>query len=449
RYEFTNLDDRQDPRGDFQTQIASLSYDLDFGPTLNRRWTSRLQYSAHTGRSPSMLLSADEELRLDHYENLFTEYRYRFSRSEANARATTTHIGTILLQHEFYKNLTTRLETDGRVQDIVSGERTSYGTEAELSYRRSLPWQGGVFGRAGARYQVNDNRFETSHLDVIDEPHTAPGQFGGSAGFVLANPFVVTSTIVVVDRRGGGSLPTTLGVDYVLVQEGDFTRIVPLAGSPVILAGDPLVVSYAFDVDPNQKFSTVFWHGHAGVDFRWIAFTLSREQSEQTLLSGRDGQFLDDRIMDTARLELRGDWERVRGLVTTQYQIEDSTHIGFSAWQFGQSLSLRPLSDVVLHLNAQESFTDFTLPQRVSERYSGRADLTWTPLPSLFVNGFTRFHVFEDTELPTETLREVGLRVHWRFGKLEVTPTFTWTVRERGTVETADFHGDLRVIRRF
>lgn len=449
RYEFTDLDDRENPRGNFQSHTAGLSYSLDFGPTLNRRWDSRLRYFSRTGRTRSTFLSADEELRLDHHEDLFTDYRYRFSLSEAEAGVTTTHTGAVLLQHQLYKSLTTRLQSDGSLQDLPSGERVRYGGEVDLGYRRALPWRGQLFGGAGTRYQVDDNRFTVSRIDVIDEPHTAPVPLGGGAGFTLANPFVITSTIVVVDTRGGARLATTLGVDYVIVQEGDSTKIVPLAGSPVILAGDPLAVSYAFEVDPSLKFSAISWHGTAGVDFRWIALSFAHQQTEQTRLSGRDGRFLDDRTSDTARLELRGEWERVRALATALYQIQESRRLEFTTWRFGQFLSFRPRFDLVLSLNAQESFTEFTVPRRRSESYSARGDLTWTPLPSLFVNGFAGLRVFQDSELPTETVREAGLRAGWSFGKLEVAPTFTWTDRERGTVETTNLRGDLRVIRRF
>ncbi len=449
RYEFADLDDRAGVIGSFRTHTAGLTYSLDFGPTLNDRWDSRLQLLNRTGRHPATFLSADEELRLDHHERLFTDYRYLFSRNDTQAGDTTTHTGIALLQHRLYESLTSRVAASGTLQDFPTGDRISYYGEADFAYRRAIPGRGQLVAGTGARYQIDDNRFSLPLVAVIDEPHTAPAPRGGSAGFLLNNSFVVVSTIEVVDTRGGARLPATLGVDYVLVQEGDFTKIVPLASSLVILDGDPLLVSYSFEVNPSLKFSTLSWHGSAGVDYRWIALTAAHEQSDETRLSGRDGRFLDDRRRETVRLDLRGDWDRVQAAAAAEYQVEDSTRLDFTAWQFSQSVSYRPFLDLLLSLSGQESFTEFARPRRRTEALSTRGTLDWSPLTGLFVTGFVGLRLFDDSEVPSETVREAGLRARWTFGKLEVAPTFTWSDRERGATETTDLRVDVRVIRRF
>ncbi len=449
RYEFTDLDDRENVVGNFKSHAAELGYSLDFGENLNRRWDSRLRYFTRSGRAQSTFLTADEALRIDHYENLFTDYRYLLTRIETDVGATTTHTATARAQHRLYRSLTSTLTGQGTLEDLPTGERTRYAGQLDLDYQRAVPWKGRVFAGTGVRYQIDDNHFTVSRVDVIDEPHTAPVPLGGGVGFLLANPFVITATIVLVDTRGGARLPTTLGVDYVIVQEGDFTRIVPLAASPVILPGDPLAVSYSAETNPSIEFSTLTWRGTIGMDFRWIAASFTHEQSDQTLLSGQDGRFLEDRTLDTARLELRGDWERVRALASAQYRVQEGTRLAFTSWEFGQLLFVRPLYDLTLSLTAQETFTDYTLPERRSRRLSTRGDLTWSPLAGLFINGFAGLQAFEESELPSETVREAGVRVRWTYGKLDVTPNFTWRTRERGSTETNDLRIELRVIRRF
>lgn len=449
RYEFTDLDDRENPTLAFQSHSAGLIYSLDFGERLNRRWDSRLNYFSRSGLAQNKFFSADEELRVDHYENLFTDYRYLLSRIETDAGATTTHTGTVKGQHRLYQSLTTTLTGEGRLQDLPTGERTIYAGQLDLDYQRSLPWNGRVFGGAGARYQVDDNRFQISRVDVVDESHTAPSPLGGGSGFTLGNPFVIPGTIVVVDTRGGARLPTTLGVDYIVIKEGDFTKIIPLATSPVILPGDPLAVSYSSEVNPSLKFSTVSWRGNLGTDFQWIAVSFAHEQSDQTLLSGQDERFLEDRTLDTVRLELRGDLEWIRAVASAQYRKQEGNRLAFTSREFGQLLTLRPLFDLVLSLTAQETFTDFTLPRRRSTIFSTRGDATWTPLPGLFLSAFASLLTFDESDLPFEIIREVGTRIRWTFGKLDVVPTFTRTIRERGTTENTDLRFELRVIRRF
>lgn len=449
RYEFTDLQDKGFGPGDFQSHSTDVGYSLDFGENLSRRWTSRLTYFTRSGLASNTFLSADEQLRIDHYDNLFTDYRYLLTRTETDAGATTTNTGSAKVQQRLYRNLTTAATAQASRQDLPNGERTNYYGQLELDYQRAVPGNGRVFAGAGGRYQIDDNQIARSRIDVVDESHAAPIPLGGSAGFLLGNPFVMVSTVVVVDTRGGARLPTTLGVDYLIVQEGDFTKIVPLAASPVILPGDPLAVTYSFDVAASLRFSTVFWHASLGADFRWIAMSFAHEQSDQSRLSGRDGRFLDDRMVDTARLDLRGDWERIAASSNAQYRVQDSTRLAFTSWQFGQALTVRPLADLVASLTAQETFTDFTIPKRRSTNLSTRGDLTWVPLAGLFVNGFASLIASEDSGLPSETIREAGVRIRWTRGKLDMAPTFTWVDRDRGTIRTTDVRIDFRITRRF
>ena len=449
RYEFADVVEKENPVGTFQSHGANLGYSLDFGPTLNRRWDSRFYYFSRTGAAPNTLFSADEDLRIDHSADLFTDYRYLFSRNEVESGVTSRHTGIVLLQHRLYKSLTTGLRGDGAIESIPDGERTRYGGQLDLDYTRGVPWNGRAFAGTGVRYQIDDNQLRSSRIDVVDEAHTAPIPLGGSAGFTLANRFVIQSTIVVVDTRGGARLPTTPGVDYIVVQEGDFTKIIPLATSPVILAGDPLAVSYAFEVAPSLRFSTVSWRGLVGADFRWVALSFSHEQSEQALLYGRDGEFLEDRRLETLRLDLRGDWELLRTQGAFQYQVQDSTRLKFTRYLFTQVLSWRVVDALTVGLSAEESFTAFTLPARRSDSYSTRGTLDWLPTTSVSVTAFYGFRQLVDSQLPTETIREAGLRARWTIGKLEVAPIFTWTDRVRGSVDTTDLRAEVRVIRRF
>jgi len=449
RYEFIDQQDKDQSNLNFQTHTAELGYSLDFGENLNRRWTSRLNYFTRSAAAQVTAISADEQLRIDHYEDLFTDYRYFASRIETDAGATTTQNGTARAEHRLYENLTSVAIAQATLQNLPDGKRTSYAGELDFNYQRAIPWNGRISAGAGARYQIDDNQLDTSSINVVDESHTAPNPLGGIAGFLLGNQFVIVSTIVMVDTRGGGRLPTTLGVDYLTVQEGNSTKIVPLAASPVILPGDPLAVSYSYGVAQSIRFSTVSWHALLGADFRWIAMSLAHEQSDQSLLSGQDGQFLDNRRVDTARLELRGDWERVRASASAQYMVQDSTQLAFTSWQYGQFLTVLPLSSLVLSLTAQETFANYTIPERRSTSLLARGDLTWAPLDGLFVNAFASLRASEDSGLPSETIREAGIRIRWTRGKMDVAPTFTWIDRERGTTQSTDMRFEFRAIRRF
>jgi len=457
RYEAVNDEDRVRPQNAYETQSANLNYSRDFGPTLNRRWDSRMEFFNFMNQNSANQNSrtyylVDEGVRIDHNVNLFTNYRYLFTRVATEAGYTTRQSGTILAQHRLYKNLTTTYTAQGAHTDQPndSGTLDSYAGQVDLNYRRALTPGRRVFVRLGGRSQINDNNLKVSQIDVNDEPHIAPSPLGGSAGFTLSNPFVITSTIVVVDARGGGRLPTTYGVDYDIVQEGDYTKIVPLATSPVINAGDPLLVSYSYEVSPSIRYSTDSWWLSGGLDFSWLAVSYIHEVFDQTLLGGHDGKFLDDRQTDTAQLELRGDWRSVQARANAMQQIQDSTRLAYTRRQYGQFLSYRPQLDLVLAVDAQESITDYTLPEQRENRFrSIRFTLDRTVHGGWYTTVFAGERVTEDTLLETETVREAGIKARRSYGKLDVIPSLTWSDRKRGPVEFTDTRVEVRLVRRF
>ncbi len=449
RYELNDLDNRAFPAGGFQTQTANLAYSLDFGPTLNRRFDSRVSYFTRTGLSPMTFFTADEQLHIDHYANLFTDYRYLLTRIDTQAGTTTTHNGIAHLQHRLYRNLTTNAQLSAQRQELPAGTRSSDAGQLDFGYQRGLPRDGQVFAQTGGRYQLDDNKLTVSRIDVIDEPHNAPAPLGAGAGFAINQPFVIASTIVVVDTRGGARLPTTLGVDYDIVPEGNLVRIVPLPTSLVIQPGDPLVVSYTYEVDPSLKYSTASWWLNAGADFRWIALSFGHEQTDQTLLSGRESRFLEDRRRDNAQVELRGAWKALQGQAGAAYVRYDATFLAYTQQRFTQFVSYRPMRALFLALNAEQSATDYTLPVRHSDTQSVRVTLDWFAPGGWWITGLAGRRVFKDSELPTEAINEATLKARLSYGKLDFSTALTLADRTRGTFESTDWRLESRIIRRF
>lgn len=449
RYELNDLNNLAFPPGSFQTQSGSLNYSLDFGSDLNRRWDSRLTYSSRAGLSPTSFFIADEQVRIDHHKNLSTDYRYLLTRIDTQAGTTDTHTGAFHVQHRLYRNLTTNALASGTRQELPAGTRGSSAGQLDFNYQRGLPWDGQVFARAGGRKQIDESNLSVSQIDVVDEPHAAPLILGGGAGFLLGQPFVIISTIVVVDTRGGARLPTTPGVDYDIVPEGDFVRIVPLPTSLVIQGGDPLAVSYTHEVDPSIKYATVSRWVNAGVDFRWLAFSLGHEQSDQTPLSGRDSQFLEDRSKDSAQLELRGTWNALRAQSGVAFLRYDSTRLAYTQRRYNQLVSYRSSPRTVLALNAEETSTDYTLPVRQSDSHSLRLTLDWLAPGGWSTTTLFGRRVYNDSVLPTETVNEASFRARLNYGKLEIVSVLALNDRTRGTFQSTDRRLDLKAIRRF
>jgi len=445
RFEQTDVTDQARPGLDYQTQTANLTYSLDFGPTLNRRWFSRIYYLDRKDSSPVTFLTVDEQLRIYHHQDLNTDYRYLLQKHDTPFGTTSTQNASFLIHQRIYKNLTTDYKLQGQKQKLPAGERSNYAGQADFNYRRSFTPDRQVFVRLGGRYQMDNNDLAVSLINVVDESHTAPGVLGAGAGFTLDNPFVITSTIVVLDS---GRVTATPGVDYDIVQVGNDTKIVPILGNLVIQPGENLFVSYSYEVAPNIRFSTSSWWMSGGIDFRWIALSLSHEQTDQTLRAGRDDRFLEDRRMDSVQSELRGDWGSIQGRAGAAYQSFDSTHLVYTRKQFNELLSYRARYDVLLSLTAEQSHTDYTLPERQTDSNLVRLSLDATTggwYSSLFASRRT----LDDSQLPREIVREAGLRTRRRYGKLDVSASLVSTRHERGEVETSDWRVLATAQRRF
>ena len=447
RYEFNDVHDPFNPINVFDSHALHATHSIDFGPTLNRRLDSAFYYFTRTGLAPGSFVSADEALRLDHNSDLASTYRYDFSRSDSDTGVITTNAANLGLLHSFYRTLTTTLDAKGMRQDFPMGERTVYGGQGGFDYRRSLPWGGNLFAGTYLGYQIDDNKFSSSRIDVVDEPQTAPSVFGAGAGFTLNNPFVLTDTIVVVDVRGGSRLPTLPHVDYEITSQGSLTMIRPLPGSAVLQPGDALAVSYAFNVDSNIKYSTVTANVRLALDFAWVAASYEHTLSDQTRLAGTPSpHFLINQDVDRFKLDVKRQWNGVHAESSVGYEILSSTVVDSNTLRFGQLLTYQPRADIIAQLSGDQYFVDYPGESRRSQSYLVRTTIDWFTTLGLTVSAFSGYRAYHDTAVPSDEILDAGVRMRWIYERMEVSPSFTWTdYRTR----LNDVRGELRVTRHF
>ncbi|HVN84670.1 MAG TPA: hypothetical protein VMW17_07485 [Candidatus Binatia bacterium] len=446
RYEFNDVSDPLNPTDVFNSHTVRALHSIDFGPTLNRRLDSVAYYFVRTGSGPGTFLSVDEGLHIDHQSNLATDCRYSFSQSDSEgAGVTTTNGGNLGVVHQPYRQLTTTLYIDGAVQSFPTGDRDIYGGQGGVAYRRSLPWHGQLFVDTSVGYHIDDNNFTSSEINVVDEPHTAPPVFGAGAGFTLNNSFVVNESIVMVDVRGGSRLPTELDVDYVLSQEGSLTKIIPLPGSPVIRPNDPLEVSYTYNIDPSIKYATTTWNIRTGADFDWVAAWYEHALSDQSRLAGEASpQFLINQNIDRLKLDLRQQWNNLRALGSVAYEIVNSTVVDSRTWRFAQSLMYQPRPELIAQISGDEYLTHYPSESRTANSYLVRSTLDWFVPPGITISAFAGYRVFQETDVASDEIVESGIRAHWTYQNLDISPSFTWT-DYRGRLD--DFRGELRIVR--
>jgi len=438
-------------RNSFTNQWANLNYSLDFGPTLNRRWDSRITYLTRSGGGiDESFLYADERLHIDHFKNLSTSYEYLFINTDTQGQQSTSNTATFQLQHRLYQSLVNTLTLQGSYETFSPQGHTDFvAAEESSTYNRSIPWGGTLILGSDGRYEIDQDHVN-GPITILNEKHTAPAFFGPGIGFTLSAPFIATSTIVIYDTRGGGRLLTRLGVDYNIVAQGQWTKIVILPTTLVILPGDALEVSYSYVVGPTGRYSTTSLSADAGVTFGWISLVGAFQQSNQSMQSGTGSQYLYNTRQESGQLDLHKDWEWVDARVSALYQIyhTQSESVGvfdYTMQNYGEYLTFQPGWSTTLHVNGDEAFTDYTQTAQQSSDLSFEAALDRFFSSGNFFTAFARARQINESDFPTETDYEAGLRADFRYGKIYIWPWFSWIERTYGPTKTNDPHIMLKI----
>ncbi len=438
-------------RYSFITNWLSTNYSLDFGPTLNRNWTSQISYLTRSGEgTDESFLYGDEKLRIDHFKNLSTIYEYLVTYNDSNGQSDLSNNANFQVQYRPFRNLVSTFTLQGFYETLSPGGHLDFGAvELNQDYTHPIPL-GGILSLGGdGRYEIDQNH-TSGPITVLNEQHTAPAFFGPGIGFDLNNPLVVTSTIVMYDTRGGARIATTPGVDYVIAAQGQFTQIVILPTTLVILPGDPLVVNYSYVAGVSGRYSTTTLEGDVGLTFSWIALSFAHTQSSESLQSGTGGEFLTSTHQETARVDLHKDLEWVDADTNALYQVYHTRSyesvLNYTMENFGQYLTFRPASSTTLRVDGTETFTDFTDPTKHTSALAFETALDRAFSGSgNYLTVFARALQLRESLEPTEKDYETGLRAEFRYGKFYVQPWFSWVQRSYFPTKVNDVRIMLRI----
>jgi len=450
RYRVEDIQDTQRTDNGFTNQMANLNYGLDFGPTLNRRWTSINTYVRRTGLNSNDSVTANQNLLIHHNVNLTTNYQYTYSQFKTMLGLSKMHSANIAVTHRLYRNLTSGLNVQGNAADLPEGTTKSYGAGPTFNYRRQISRKGRLLLRVRGNYRINENDLSADTVQTNNEFHQVAAEFPvGDPGFLLDELFVVAASIIIVDRRGGSQLPTTPGIDYEVIVEGDRTRIRPLPTSAVLQANDPLEVSYRHRVAPSLSYSTRLLSFNGSVDFGWIAFSAGRSVSDQSLRSGIDSGLLQDTSTTTVDLRVRGKWRRLQASADGGYKNEDSSRQQYTMWHFGQSVTLAGFHAFTLSASASENFTRFTRPRsRDIESYTANIALDGT-LRAWQTRVYAGLLILNDPDIEDQTTVRAGIKVRRDIGRLTITGDLLWNEFDRESVTSTGRLIGVHAIRRF
>jgi hypothetical protein len=454
-FEGIRLDNIVYPAGSYRSETANVDYSLDFGPGLNRRWDNHVTYSSRKGTSEDLtLLTLGERLNIDHYDNLSSNYYYDFTSQQVLQGSATSNSLGAGLNHRLYQNLNSSVGVSGARLTLPTGDIDTAAVQAAFDYNHAVPLGGNLSTWFAGAVAFTENKLQSSVVPVVDASYIVPPQLGAGTSILLADRNIVTDTIVVVDVKGGSRITTVEGVDYTVLVEGDQTRILPQPTSAIIVPGDLLEISYVFNVDPSSKFRTDSRSVGLDLDWRWIAFSVAHEETLQTPLAGTDSSFLSDRRRDSAKMQLRGDWDALSGRADAGVTRYNYTQLVYDEVRFGEQVTYRFAGEWLpgswlFDLSANQVRADYELPVRRSDGRSVTLNVDWNSYGGWWVNGSLSHRTLRDTELPSDDIKEAMLRVRRTWYKLDIFGSVGYADRLRGGVHTTNANLHFSAVRRF
>jgi hypothetical protein len=435
--------------GNFHSKASALKYSLDFGPNLNRRLDATLNYQTRDGQASSTTLTNNEHLRIDHSQNLSTDYQYGATHQTYRDIRTSQQNGAFTVVHKLYDNLTTSAGLSGSYATLPNGNITSRGGNLNEIYQHSLPGKGSLFVNLSGGYQVNDNNLSASAVNAFDEAHNAPNPLTAGAGFLLDHTFVTVSSIVVTNVKGGSRTPTSVDIDYSVVAEANQIRIVPIVGSVLIGAGDPLLVTYTYLVDERLKYATKSSAYGIGVNYPWILVAYNHQQSEQTPLSGT-GLFLQSSRQDIFQVGLEGTVQQMAAKANMSLEKIDMTTSAYRRTKLTSSLSRELPSNIRLAFGVNASESKYTVPdQRKTSTRSARASFNWFTWSGWTHTASMDWSRYKDGSTPAETLVQAIGQSSVTLGKLSLVAEVALGEWLRNDSRSTNRSLNINIVRRF
>ena len=317
---------------------------------------------------PSDFYNAAVNLYADHSDTLKSRLALNYQRNSFDGDNTDNFYGNAAVQHRLYNSLVSELGIQGYRTTSSAGlngqEVLQAGGGPGFTYTKQLDGTGTLTIYETMLLLHTDVHSTGGILPANDEPHT----FGTSANgappnsIFLNQPNVIVSTIVVTDTSHQPPQGFVLGIDYIVIPNGQLTIIQRRTGSTMPTS---VLVSYSFDASPSGAYDTINNACGIRVDLfknLWSVYgrfnTVHNYGSEFLLV-----QNLDDFVGGT---ELS--WHYLRAGV--EYEVYESNLSPFRATRLFQSFTFQPDEYSTLSFNLNETFARYEMPSRTQDFYS-------------------------------------------------------------------------------
>jgi len=238
------------------TDRYSILHDLIFGRDEQHRLDSFLSYVDQSGSFNLENIQLDERLRLQHSEDLSTNYELRFTDTKRDIDRNKEVRGQAGFEHRLYESLVTTANLFVSKTDFESkngleteGELEQQGGTLSFNYRKKNPW-----GTLISTYTASLTE-QSGNIGgiVTDEPHIVNDPFP----VILNRTNIDISSIVVTDSTG--LYTYTKGDDYIIEQINEQVQleiIIPGTTPPNINDGQEILVDYNVFIEPDRREET-------------------------------------------------------------------------------------------------------------------------------------------------------------------------------------------------
>lgn len=271
------------------TQNTSVIHSVDFGSGLNNALNSSLTVGKRSGEKPVSTTDLSEDLNLVHSRSLSSNYTYVLNRQLVGDEASRKHTARIGLTHELYTNLTTNVSAEGSQLVVSDGKVTTTNTNFSQVYQHSLPGKGAINVNWSGGYGQTTNDLVTGQIHVLAESYSVPNPFVVGILYELKKANPILGSVEVFNVKNGGQVKLAEGIDYNLIVVGNRIRLELILQTPAGLfdVGDPLEISYDYQLDPKLKYETRSLGFGVAVNYGWIMSSYQHQQSDNNLLEGQ------------------------------------------------------------------------------------------------------------------------------------------------------------------
>jgi len=289
---------------DYKTVNAGLNSTLHFkkrSPGYLRSSTRYFhQYGTLTRRDFSVFENVYYNIT-KHIENSiyyqFTEQGVRPSQNSADPmQLNRSHRGSFGFKHTLYGSLITGVQVYGSYEEFLNdtgadrlrtGEDKRRGLRADIDYRRRTAW-GRLFAGVGYDLAHEEQSSTERSRQVLNEEYTLVD--GNEPQLEHGN---VDSTSIIVTDNTGFTVYIE-GVDYNIIQFGNFTRLFRIPGG-AITNGGIILVDYSYMFSPNLEFDIKGSSANIRFDsVKNVSLFYRYSRSNEDFLSGIPNGFLED-----------------------------------------------------------------------------------------------------------------------------------------------------------